>query len=31
VFGTLIAVGKTPNELSDTVVWITDNTYRLRR
>jgi hypothetical protein len=31
VFGTLVAVGKTPNELSDTVVWITDNTYRLRR
>jgi hypothetical protein len=31
VFGALVAVGKTPNELSDTVVWITDNTYRLRR
>jgi hypothetical protein len=30
VFGTLIAVGKPPDELGDVVVWITDNTYRLR-
>ena len=31
VFGTLIAVGKTPDELDPQVVWITDNAYRLRR
>jgi hypothetical protein len=30
VFGTLVAVGKPPEELGDVVVWITDNTYRLR-
>jgi hypothetical protein len=30
VFGTLIAVGKPPDELEETLVWITDNTYRLR-
>ena len=30
VFGTLIAVGKPPDELEEIVVWITDNTYRLR-
>ncbi len=29
VFGTLIAVGKSPDELGDVVVWITDDTYRL--
>ena len=30
VFGTLIAVGKPPDELEEILVWITDNTYRLR-
>jgi hypothetical protein len=30
VFGTLIAVGKPPDELDGLVVWITDNTYRLQ-
>lgn len=30
VFGTLIAVGKPPDGLEETLVWITDNTYRLR-
>ena len=30
VFGTLVAVGKPPDELGDVVVWITDHTYRLR-
>jgi hypothetical protein len=30
VFGTLVAVGKPPPNLSDTVVWITDSAYRLR-
>jgi hypothetical protein len=30
VFGTLIAVGKPPEELADVVVWITDNAYHLR-
>jgi len=30
VFGTLIAVGKPPDELEEVLVWITDNTYRLR-
>jgi len=29
VFGTLIAVGKTPPKLGDTVVWITDHAYEL--
>jgi hypothetical protein len=31
VFGTLVAVGRPPDELGDTVVWITDAAYRLRR
>ena len=31
VFGTLIAVGKPPDELNETVVWITDAAHRLRR
>ena len=31
VFGTLIAVGKPPDELDETVVWITDAAHRLRR
>ena len=31
VFGTLVAAGRPPDELGDTVVWITDETYRLRR
>jgi hypothetical protein len=31
VFGTLIAVGKPPDELDETIVWITDASYRLRR
>ena len=30
VFGTLIAVGKPPDELDSLVVWITDNAYRLQ-
>jgi len=30
VFGTLVAVGKPPPNLGDTVVWITDSAYRLR-
>jgi len=30
VFGTLIAVGKPPDELEEVLVWITDNAYRLR-
>lgn len=30
VFGTLIAVGKPPDELDEMVIWITDNTYKLR-
>jgi len=30
VFGTLIAVGKPPEGLDEILVWITDNTYRLR-
>ncbi len=30
VFGTLIAVGKPPDELEEILVWITDNTHRLR-
>lgn len=29
VFGTLVAVGKPPEELAETVVWITDHAYRL--
>ena len=30
VFGTLVAVGKPPPSLNDTLVWITDSAYRLR-
>jgi hypothetical protein len=30
VFGTLIAVGKPPDELEEVVVWITDHAHRLR-
>jgi hypothetical protein len=30
VFGTLVAVGKPPKELSENVVWITDHSYRLK-
>jgi hypothetical protein len=30
VFGTLIAVGKPPEGLNDTVVWITDHAYNLK-
>ena len=30
VFGTLIAIGKPPDGLGDTLVWITDNAYQLR-
>lgn len=29
VFGTLVAVGKPPDQLSETVVWITDSAYEL--
>ena len=31
VFGTLVAVGKPPEELDERVVWITDEAHRLRR
>ena len=31
VFGTLVAVGKPPEGLDEMVVWITDNTYQLRK
>ena len=31
VFGTLVAVGKPPEELDEMVVWITDNAYQLER
>lgn len=31
VFGSLISVGKPPDELDERVVWITDHAYRLRR
>jgi hypothetical protein len=31
VFGTLIAVGKPPKELSETLVWITDHSYELKQ
>lgn len=31
VFGSLISVGKPPEGLGENVVWITDQTYRLRR
>ncbi len=30
VFGTLVSVGNPPEELGETVVWITDRAYRLR-
>lgn len=30
VFGSLVAVGKPPKELSERVIWITDNSYRLK-
>ena len=30
VFGTLVAVGRPPDELGERVVWITDHAYRLR-
>ena len=30
VFGTLVAVGKPPEELGEKVIWITDNSYRLK-
>ena len=29
VFGTLVAVGKPPDELSETLIWITDHSYEL--
>jgi len=29
VFGTLVAVGKPPEELEEMLIWITDNTYQL--
>lgn len=31
VFGTLVAVGKPPEDLPEAVVWITDHSYELRR
>jgi hypothetical protein len=31
VFGTLVAVGKPPEALDETVIWITDNEYQLKR
>jgi hypothetical protein len=31
VFGTLVAVGKPPPQFGNTVVWITDSSYQLRR
>ena len=31
VFGTLVAVGKPPDGISETVVWITDHAYRLEK
>jgi hypothetical protein len=31
VFGTLVAVGKPPDELDEVLVWITDHTYELER
>lgn len=30
VFGTLVAIGKPPDELGDTVVWITDQSLQLK-
>ncbi len=29
VFGTFVAVGKPPDDIEPTVVWITDNAYQL--
>ena len=31
VFGTLVAVGRAPDELPETLVWTTDRAHRLRR
>jgi hypothetical protein len=31
VFGTLIAIGKPPEELEETLVWITDHAYELEK
>ena len=31
VFGTLVAVGKPPDVLEEKIVWIADDTYRLRK
>jgi hypothetical protein len=31
VFGTLVAVGKPPEELEETVIWITDQAYELEK
>jgi hypothetical protein len=31
VFGTLVAVGKPPDALDETVIWITDHAYQLER
>lgn len=31
VFGTLVAVGKPPEELAEKVIWITDHSYELRQ
>ena len=31
VFGTLVAVGKPPDELDESVIWITDHAYELER
>jgi len=30
MFGTLFAVGKPPEDMSDRVVWITDHRYQLK-
>jgi hypothetical protein len=30
VFGTLVAVGRPPDELGERVLWITDHAHRLR-
>jgi hypothetical protein len=31
VFGTLVAVGKPPEELDEKVIWITDHAYELEK
>ena len=31
VFGTLVAVGKPPEGLDETLIWITDETYQLEK